>query len=107
MDAWLVLAVQDVQQVYQWRLQAERQMRGEGKPGLTDEQVRLLNNLLHCVFQCIVAVHMYRIWDAFDGNVVSNDLLYVIWQLYFGHLFHVDGKHTKQCSFRVHIYFVD
>ncbi len=40
MDAWLVLAVQDVQLVYQWRQQAEAQMRGAGKPGLTDEQVR-------------------------------------------------------------------
>lgn len=41
MDAWLVLAVQDVHLVYQWRLQAEQQMREAGKSGLTDEQVSI------------------------------------------------------------------
>lgn len=39
-DAWLVLAVNDVDIVYQWRLEAERSMRAMGKPSLTDEQVR-------------------------------------------------------------------
>ena len=44
MDAWLVLAVEggergEAQQVFQWRLQAEHQMRAQGKDGLTDAQV--------------------------------------------------------------------
>lgn len=40
-DAWVVVQVEDVEQVYAWRLEAERRMRarrGQGA-GLTDEQV--------------------------------------------------------------------
>jgi len=39
-DCWMVLAVQDIAIVYQWRLQAEQQMRALGKPSLTDDQVQ-------------------------------------------------------------------
>ena len=39
MDAWVVLAADDVQSVYEWRLQAERAMIASGRPGMTDDQV--------------------------------------------------------------------
>lgn len=39
MDAWLVLAVKDPVVVHKWRLQAEQQMRAQGRDGMSDEQV--------------------------------------------------------------------
>jgi len=38
-DTWLVLAVDTVEHVYKWRLQAEQNMGLQGKPRLSDEQV--------------------------------------------------------------------
>lgn len=40
-DSWVVLAVDDPQWVFEWRLQAEVAMREAGRPGMTDEQVCL------------------------------------------------------------------
>ncbi|CAK0882900.1 unnamed protein product [Prorocentrum cordatum] len=39
-DAWCVVAVDDIERVYGWRLQAERAMAAEGRPGMDDEAVR-------------------------------------------------------------------
>jgi len=39
MDAWVVLATDDVANVYEWRLQAERAMAASGRPGMSDAQV--------------------------------------------------------------------
>eukprot|EP01023_Acetabularia_acetabulum_P043948 TRINITY_DN4400_c0_g1_i4.p1 TRINITY_DN4400_c0_g1~~TRINITY_DN4400_c0_g1_i4.p1 ORF type:complete len:392 (-),score=58.34 TRINITY_DN4400_c0_g1_i4:191-1366(-) len=39
MDSWLVIKVQDPQHVFDWRLQAEHQMKAGGKPGMTDAQI--------------------------------------------------------------------
>jgi D-glycerate 3-kinase len=39
MDAWVVLAVDNVACVYEWRLQAERAMAAGGRPGMSDAQV--------------------------------------------------------------------
>lgn len=38
-DSWIVIRVDDPQWVFNWRLQAEVEMRATGKPGLTDAQV--------------------------------------------------------------------
>eukprot|EP00270_Netrium_digitus_P019203 TRINITY_DN7530_c0_g1_i1.p1 TRINITY_DN7530_c0_g1~~TRINITY_DN7530_c0_g1_i1.p1 ORF type:complete len:446 (-),score=102.11 TRINITY_DN7530_c0_g1_i1:294-1631(-) len=38
-DSWIIIQVNDVSWVYQWRLQAEVQMRANGKPGMSDEEV--------------------------------------------------------------------
>ena len=38
-DTWLVLAVDTVDHVYKWRLQAEQNMGLQGKPRLSDDQV--------------------------------------------------------------------
>lgn len=38
-DAWIVLALDNVECVYRWRLEAEHKMIASGKPGLTDDQV--------------------------------------------------------------------
>eukprot|EP01024_Parvocaulis_polyphysoides_P005311 TRINITY_DN1132_c0_g3_i4.p1 TRINITY_DN1132_c0_g3~~TRINITY_DN1132_c0_g3_i4.p1 ORF type:complete len:339 (+),score=30.07 TRINITY_DN1132_c0_g3_i4:73-1089(+) len=38
-DVWLVIKVQDPRHVFDWRLQAEQQMKAGGKPGMTDEQI--------------------------------------------------------------------
>lgn len=38
-DGWLVLAVDDIDVVYKWRLEAEQRMRSSGKPSLSDQQV--------------------------------------------------------------------
>ena len=40
MDAWVVVAVDDHEYVFEWRLQAERAMAAQGRPGMSDEQVR-------------------------------------------------------------------
>jgi D-glycerate 3-kinase len=40
-DCWLVVKVADPVYVYKWRLQAEHAMLATGKPGMTDEQVRV------------------------------------------------------------------
>ena len=39
MDAWVVLAVDDPNHVYAWRLQAEQAMAAAGRPGMSDAQV--------------------------------------------------------------------
>jgi len=39
-DAWLVMALEDIQYVYDWRLDAEHKMARLGKPGMSDEQVK-------------------------------------------------------------------
>ena len=39
-DSWIVLALEDIDTVYNWRLQAEIMMRSIGKPGLSDSEVR-------------------------------------------------------------------
>ena len=39
LDAWVVLAVDDPQCVYNWRLQAEQAMAAQGRPGMSDAQV--------------------------------------------------------------------
>ncbi|KAM7254330.1 hypothetical protein ACFE04_032012 [Oxalis oulophora] len=38
--AWVVIKITDPSCVYQWRLQAEIAMREEGKPGMSDEEVK-------------------------------------------------------------------
>ncbi|KAK9281318.1 hypothetical protein L1049_004217 [Liquidambar formosana] len=38
--AWIVIKIRDPSCVYQWRLQAEIAMREEGKPGMSDEEVK-------------------------------------------------------------------
>ncbi len=40
MDSMLVIEIEDMEWVYNWRMEAERAMRSSGKAGLTDEQVR-------------------------------------------------------------------
>ncbi|XP_073303369.1 D-glycerate 3-kinase, chloroplastic-like [Primulina huaijiensis] len=39
-DSWIVIKIQDPGCVYNWRLQAEIAMRDDGKPGMSDEEVR-------------------------------------------------------------------
>lgn len=38
--SWIVIKIQDPSYVYQWRLQAEIAMRADGKPGMSDEEVK-------------------------------------------------------------------
>jgi hypothetical protein len=38
-DAWVVIALQDIDYVYQWRLDAEHRMKDSGKNGMSDSQV--------------------------------------------------------------------
>jgi D-glycerate 3-kinase len=44
-DSWIVMAVEDIDVVYRWRLQAEQQMRAQGKASLTDQQVSRWNDV--------------------------------------------------------------
>ncbi|KAM0034713.1 putative glycerate 3-kinase [Helianthus debilis subsp. tardiflorus] len=37
--SWIIIKIEDPSCVYQWRLQAEIQMREAGNPGMTDEEV--------------------------------------------------------------------
>lgn len=39
MDHWLVVSVPDLEVVYNWRLEAEREMRAAGRSSMTDMQV--------------------------------------------------------------------
>lgn len=38
--AWIVIKIKDPSCVYQWRLQAEMAMRADGKPGMSDDEVK-------------------------------------------------------------------
>jgi D-glycerate 3-kinase len=38
-DGWLVVALEDINIVYEWRLEAEKRMIRAGKPGMTDAYV--------------------------------------------------------------------
>lgn len=38
-DAWITIKVANIDQVYQWRMEAERKMIASGKDGMTEEQV--------------------------------------------------------------------
>lgn len=38
-DGWIVIAVSDINAVFDWRLDAEKRMMSSGKPGMTDAQV--------------------------------------------------------------------
>jgi len=40
MQAWIVVKVESAQCVYEWREQAEASMRAQGKPAMTQEQVK-------------------------------------------------------------------
>ncbi|CAH9088335.1 unnamed protein product [Cuscuta epithymum] len=39
-NSWIVIKIQDLRCVYKWRLEAEIAMKGEGKPGMSDEEVK-------------------------------------------------------------------
>lgn len=39
-DAWIIIQVDDTSCVFNWRLQAEVQMRKKGKPGMSNEEVQ-------------------------------------------------------------------
>ena len=39
-DGWLVIALEDIKYVYDWRLDAEKKMINSGKEGMSDEKVR-------------------------------------------------------------------
>merc|ERR1711871_474147 len=39
-DAWIVIALEDINYVYDWRLDAEKRMINSGKPGMSDDDVR-------------------------------------------------------------------
>ena len=40
-DAWMVVRIDDLDYVYDWRMQAERKMRSDGAGGMSDAEVRL------------------------------------------------------------------
>ena len=39
-DAWMVIALKDINYVFDWRLNAEKRMINSGKPGMSDDDVR-------------------------------------------------------------------
>ncbi|GAA0145009.1 nucleotide kinase [Lithospermum erythrorhizon] len=39
-NSWIVIKIKDPSYVYHWRLQAEIAMRNDGKPGMSDEEIR-------------------------------------------------------------------
>ncbi|KAI7754528.1 hypothetical protein M8C21_028898 [Ambrosia artemisiifolia] len=48
-NSWIVIKIEDPSCVYQWRLQAEIQMREAGNPGMTDEEVCILYHKDSCL----------------------------------------------------------
>lgn len=40
MNTWIILAIDEIEIVYQWRLEAEQKMKGAGKEGMSDEAVK-------------------------------------------------------------------
>ena len=62
-DAWLVIALSDINLVYKWRLDAEKRMRSSGKPGLTDAQVEDFINRFMPAYQA----YLPRLYNAGQG----------------------------------------
>eukprot|EP00981_Chlorochromonas_danica_P005917 scaffold1236_cov170-Ochromonas_danica.AAC.8 len=52
MDCWVVLAVQEVDSVYEWRLEAEQAMRRQRGAGMTDEQVQRFVDRYMPAYRC-------------------------------------------------------
>jgi len=82
-DCWMVLAVQDVSIVYQWRLQAEQQMRALGKPSLSDEQVQDFVQRFMPAYQCYLPGLYEHGPERRDGVPVlkvscNNTLIFVL-----------------------------
>jgi D-glycerate 3-kinase len=79
-DNWVVLAVEDPMMiedsVQEWRLQAEREMKSKGKPGMSDDAVGhevLKRDCVICVLFVILTVNI----------IVCNNWRYSIyWQLF-------------------------
>lgn len=51
-DTWLVIRVADPQFSYKWRLQAEKRMRENGKPAMTDEEVAIFVDRFMPAYKC-------------------------------------------------------
>ena len=56
-DAWMVVRIEDLDCVYDWRMQAERKMRSEGKVGMSDDEVRYILYLKKCVVFILLNIH--------------------------------------------------
>jgi D-glycerate 3-kinase len=40
MDAWVVVEIDELEHVYQWRMEAEHAMKASGRDGMSDDEVR-------------------------------------------------------------------
>ena len=70
MDAWVVVQVEDVEQVYAWRLEAERRMRaarGEGG-SMSDDEVRDFVSRFLPAYRAFLAPSLYETAGAIDGK---------------------------------------
>lgn len=70
MDAWVVVQVEDVEQVYAWRLEAERRMRaarGEGG-SMSDDEVRDFVSRFLPAYRAFLAPSLYEHAGAIDGK---------------------------------------
>ena len=75
MDAWVVLGLEDVSSVYGWRLQAERAMAAQGRPGMSDAQVA------DFVSRYMPAYDAYLpgLYEAAEGEGVGGKPTLLVW----------------------------
>ena len=68
MNSWVVVSIEDCNQVFQWRLEAEQAMKASGKDGMTDEQV-------HDFVSCYMPAYksfLPGLYAAGNGNGVGS-----------------------------------
>lgn len=69
-DAWVVVQVEDVEQVYTWRLEAERRMRATRGKGasMSDEEVRDFVSRFLPAYRAFLARSLYDGGGDIDGK---------------------------------------
>ncbi len=74
-DAWVVVRVAEPSWVFDWRSQAETEMRAAGKPGLSDEQVRDFVARFMPAYQAYLPVRLLRRVCLRIGGVLRHRVL--------------------------------
>ncbi|MFS7896712.1 putative glycerate 3-kinase [Helianthus anomalus] len=81
--SWIIIKIKDPSCVYEWRLQAEIQMREAGNPGMTDEEVCNIRFILLQVLSNRVPFGSGRVEskrvqvkrESYTDNIVANMII--------------------------------
>jgi pantothenate kinase-related protein Tda10 len=69
MHTWIILAIEEIEIVYSWRLEAERKMKAAGKEGMNDDAVKAF------VSRFMPAYEQYRSPLYQHGPTISSPIL--------------------------------